>query len=39
MNKTMNSYLKYSKKALNSSYLNERVVGQILALMEGIELE
>lgn len=39
VNKTMNSYLKYSKKALNSSYLNERVVGQILAVMEGIELE
>lgn len=36
--KTQDSYLKYSKRQLNPAYLQEKVSNRILEVMEGINL-
>lgn len=35
---TQNSYLKYSKRQLNSAYLQKKISNRILAVMKGIDL-
>ena len=37
--KTRDSYLRYAKKELNSSYLNEKISERILDVIERIELD